>query len=358
MARENREKLIKELQNERKSKVIAYLTSTRPGLEVQMAMDVVRLFFDHIQTFGVAPVEQIDLVLHSNGGDGVVPWRLVTLLRERCKKFAVLVPHRAFSAATLTALGADEIVMHPLAMLGPIDPTTANPFNPRDPTNQQQVLGISVEDVAAYVALVKEDVGITHEDELVQAFSVLAQMVHPLALGNVKRTSQQSRMMARKLLALHMDRATEEHRMDQIVEALSSRLYYHGHPINRREAKEDLNLKVQDCSQEVEDTLWSLYMEYEKEMKLGDPYSPALELVASGTDVEPQKISFYRPQEPHRLAYLESETLAHVFLQHYELAGTRLPNGAIQATILSRSQGWTEETSHEPQGTANDGAAD
>ena len=46
----------------------------------------------------------------------------MSLLRERFKSVSVLVPYMAFSAATIFSLGADEIVMHPHASLGPIDP--------------------------------------------------------------------------------------------------------------------------------------------------------------------------------------------------------------------------------------------
>lgn len=113
--------------------------------------------------------------------------RLVNLIRECCKTFNVLVPNHAFSAATLTALGADSIVMHPMGVLGPTDPMVGNQFNPKDPDTKQQ-LGISVEDVTAYIELLKDDVGIRHEDELVLAFNHLADKVHPLALGNVKRS--------------------------------------------------------------------------------------------------------------------------------------------------------------------------
>ena len=56
---------------------------------------------------------------------------------------------------------------------------------------------ISVEDVTAFFKLVKEEVGITHEDELVQAFISMTDKVHPLALGNVQRSHNQSRLMAR-----------------------------------------------------------------------------------------------------------------------------------------------------------------
>src|SRR6516164_1862744 len=94
--------------------------------------------------------------------------------------------------------------------------------------------------VTAYIALIKEDAGIQHEDELVKAFNRLAKEVHPLALGNVKRSLSQSRMMAQKLLALHMDAANEAHKIDEIVANLTSKSYYHGHPINRREAKDHI----------------------------------------------------------------------------------------------------------------------
>src|SRR5437867_1569633 len=250
-----RKETIRRLQVQRNSSVIAYLTSTRPNLEVSMAMDVIRLFYEHLQHIGSC--DKIDLFLHSNGGEGTVPWRLVTLLREYSRKFSVLVPHRAFSAATLTALGADSIVMHPMGMLGPTDPTVTNPFNPRDPAQPDRRIGISVEDVTAYIALIKEDVGIQHEDELVQAFNKLADQVHPLALGNVKRSLSQSRMMARKLLALLMDMSKEEHKIGEIVDNLTSKLFLHGHPINRQEAKQQVGLRnIEAPSPNVEQLMW------------------------------------------------------------------------------------------------------
>ena len=59
-----------------------------------------------------------------------------------------------------------------------------------------------MEDVTAYVNFIKDTVGITHEDELVEAIGILANKVHPLALGNVERFIAQSRMIAKKILRL------------------------------------------------------------------------------------------------------------------------------------------------------------
>lgn len=59
------------------------------------------------------------------------------------------------AAATMIALGADEIVMSDLSELSPIDPSTANIFNPQDPHNPQNKIPISVEDVMAYFDLAR-----------------------------------------------------------------------------------------------------------------------------------------------------------------------------------------------------------
>ena len=90
--------------------------------------------------------------------------------------------------------------MHPMGMLGPIDASIVDPLGPSTKcpasgTCQRQ-------DVAAYYALVREDLGIRHEAEFVQAFRVLAENVHPLALGSVKEGSTQSRMLGEKLIGL------------------------------------------------------------------------------------------------------------------------------------------------------------
>ena len=183
----------------------------------------------------------------------------------------------AFSAATLIALGANKIIMHKMGCLGPIDPSVANIFNPPHPLAPGQLAPISVEDVTAFFKLVKDDVGITHEDELVQALIALTDKIHPLAIGNVQRHHSQSRLMARKLLRRHMGES-EEHEIEKLIDNLKSNLFYHGHPINREEAKNDLNLKVEEPTAEVESLMWELYLQYEADLKLKEPFNPLREL--------------------------------------------------------------------------------
>src|SRR5713226_3100365 len=120
MAFENRLELIKKIQQIRGSKVLCFLTTIRPGVNGSISDDCVRVFFDHLSKIPkqTNKIEKLDLFLCSNGGSGTVPWRLVPLFREYAASFNVLVPYRAYSAATLLALGADEIVMHPFGEMG------------------------------------------------------------------------------------------------------------------------------------------------------------------------------------------------------------------------------------------------
>jgi hypothetical protein len=321
------------------SRVICYVTSTRKNLEVPMAMDAIRRIYDHLAM--ASAVESIDLLLHSNGGDGTVPWRLVSLIREfATTRFAVLVPHRAFSAATLTALGADEILMHRMGMLGPTDATVANAFNPRDPAGRP--MGISVEDVTAYLALLKDDAGIRHEDELIQGFNILASNVHPLALGNVKRSISQSRLMAKKLLSLHMD-PKEEHRIDELVDNLTSKLYYHGHPINRLEAKQVGIPTVQNPSATLEKTIWDLYLEYEREMLLEKSFEMTDEFLAAYPKQQANTPAEITQPADARITYIESTGKTDVAFISYQLVGQTGQNGLTNVTLIIRERGWREE---------------
>lgn len=355
--RNERLELLRALQEARDGRtVITYLTSTRAQLEVNMAMDAVPVIHRHLQALQTPKDEtRIDLFIHSNGGDGTVPWRLVTLIREYCAEFNVLVPHHAFSAATLTALGADTVVMHPMGMLGPTDPTAQHPFNPPNPHVPGQVLGISVEDVSSYIGLVREDVGIQHEEELVQAFNILAQQVHPLALGNVKRATSQSRMMGEKLLNLRGGEAFGSHELSEIIQKLTSQLYFHGHPINRTEAREDVRLSfVQDASEAEEEAMWNLYVAYQEDMNLMTPFDPVHELAERDALPDPPQFDPQLGGGPPNVtttdlgdftvAYIESEARTDVTKVTLQATATRDMTGQTNVNLIRTAGGWEGET--------------
>jgi len=64
----------------------------------------------------------IDLIIHTPGGLVLAAGQIAHALRRHRAKVTVFVPHYAMSGGTLIALAADEIVMDPNAVLGPVDP--------------------------------------------------------------------------------------------------------------------------------------------------------------------------------------------------------------------------------------------
>ena len=66
--------------------------------------------------------DSIDVLLHSPGGLAEAAERVVHLLRARFKSVRFIIPHSAFSAATMLATAADELVLDDTSALGPIDP--------------------------------------------------------------------------------------------------------------------------------------------------------------------------------------------------------------------------------------------
>lgn len=121
-----RDDLLDRLQQQRRSRVIAMIhrqetvslfgvpVSSSIGIEDSEAV---------LRAIRLTPPDQpIDLVLHTPGGLVLAAEQIALALLEHTGKVTVFVPHYAMSGGTLLALTADEIVMDPHAVLGPVDP--------------------------------------------------------------------------------------------------------------------------------------------------------------------------------------------------------------------------------------------
>ena len=74
--------------------------------------------------------DPLHVIVDSNGGSLDSAFRTMLFLRSFAEDIRVYVPRRAKSAATLLALGADEVIMSPFAELGPLDTQIRDPRNP------------------------------------------------------------------------------------------------------------------------------------------------------------------------------------------------------------------------------------
>lgn len=68
------------------------------------------------------PDVPIALIVHTPGGLVLAAMQIAMALKRHPAKKIVIIPHYAMSGGTLIALAADEILMDPNAVLGPLDP--------------------------------------------------------------------------------------------------------------------------------------------------------------------------------------------------------------------------------------------
>jgi len=222
----------------------------------------------HLEAIGKQ--DRLALVLYTLGGDTNTPWPFVNFVRGYCEELFVLVPFWAHSAGTLIALGADKIYMTRFGTLSPIDPSVTNEFNPQDPATDDRI-PIAVEDVLAFFQLASEQ---SMDDRALaaDAFRRLAESVHPLALGNVKRNIEQIWQLAKKLIRMHSP-DLDDAALTALVRRLTTELYSHSHLITRTEATA-LGLPVEQPSNELEGRLLAYYGRLKADLELLEKFDP------------------------------------------------------------------------------------
>jgi ClpP class serine protease len=115
-----------DFQQQRHSRVIAMIhrqdTVSLFGVPVSSSIDIEDSEAILRAIRSTPPDQPIDLILHTPGGLVLAAEQIAHALVEHKGKVTVFVPHYAMSGGTLLALTADELVMDPNAVLGPVDP--------------------------------------------------------------------------------------------------------------------------------------------------------------------------------------------------------------------------------------------
>lgn len=274
---ESRINLYRRLEEARGRPLITYVTSTRGNAQASIAADVVPELMAQLNALP-AGTSELDLLIVSNGGDPTVAWRIVSLIRERVKSFAVLIPQSAYSAATLIALGADEIVIHPNGNLGPTDPQIRAPKRGKDADTQ--LYGFGSEDLSAFLKFARDEVGLTDQTQMLSVFNHFCEEVGSVAVGVAARSAQLLVRMGEKLLQLHMNGETNKAKARTISQALTSNYFHHGYAVSRSEAKDSIELPVADSNTEVEQLMWDIWLDISEEMQLREPFNPVTKLRA------------------------------------------------------------------------------
>jgi Serine dehydrogenase proteinase len=197
----------------------------------------------------------ITLFVKSDGGSAMASLRMIHLLRKYTRRLTVLAPLNCASAATMLALGADEIAMGPLSYLTAVDTSLEHELSPVDHTNH--LVAVSNDEVDRVIRLWKDTVNVRRSDN-VNPYQELYKYLHPLVIGALDRASSLSLMLCREILAYHMKDARKA---DRISRRLNSSYPAHQYPITSREARK-LGLKINDIEPGLDRLLLELNLLY------------------------------------------------------------------------------------------------
>lgn len=225
-------------------------TGKKVGYCTFISSDDLAISADDIPAIGdallsIGDVDILCLIINSPGGSGHAAEKIIEVCRSYCKSFKVIVPEKAKSAATVIALGSDEIVMGYTSELGPIDP---------------QIL-LFIDGVPHYISAqsfidARKKLECKYIDALAkkeETGHLLQQMVSlnlPF-IDHCEKLMEFCRVSARKHLQQHMfssitDATEQTKAIDNVLSHLSNvdNFQVHGRMINGNAAKTELKLNV------------------------------------------------------------------------------------------------------------------
>lgn len=205
---------------------------------------------------------QVDLLIHTLGGDPNVTEQIVNLLLPKASHLRVIVPLSAKSAGTMLSLVADEIIMSDSSELGPIDPQVII----RNATG-----GSSSRPAKAFlkgIQKIQEEV-LKNGGKLNPAYFPVLQSVDAAQIQFCHQAEAHAEIIAKKWLMRSMCKDDEKKAIKIAKELLDIDKYpHHGNVIDWKDALE-LGLKVTYLSpkEELWKAYWTLMALYDRDMK-------------------------------------------------------------------------------------------
>jgi len=189
----------------------------------------------------------VDVLLHSPGGRPDATERLVGLLRGKFDEVNFLIPHSAYSAATMLALSGNNIVLHPSGTLGPIDP---------------QINGIPARSIKRGFEKVKERIA-KEGPETLPAYIPLIEKYSLDLLELCEDSEKLSRELVSTWLKRYMFKG-DKRAVGKIRKAVNYFSDYDKHLLHSRPLPMDklseFDLKIELADETLQDLLWEAYI--------------------------------------------------------------------------------------------------
>lgn len=237
----------------------------------------------------------LDVIVDSGGGDIDAAYNLALLFRRYGRsRLTFIVPRWAKSAATLLICAGDEILMTPVAELGPLDPqiTAMNP-------HAQRMERFSPLHIESTLQLIRDEF---KNGNAKLAEGLMQRLQFPLTLGSFKKSLDVGREYVVKLLSSRMLKDKAKNAED-IGKILTTGYADHSWCIKVEEAQ-GLGLKAQEIKEDALEIVWKIHklnkekleiirQEEQKKMEermKGFPIQLATELPAVLPSIEPKQV--------------------------------------------------------------------
>jgi len=244
------QRIIKEIEQFSGIKLLCYWNSVNGSI----CQNDLSIFYEIIKDWEC--LDELYLYVKSDGGNGKASLRIINLLREYTKKLIVLVHGECTSAATILALGADEIYMGPLSFLSAVDTSLTHDLSPVDKNNS--LVQVSQDELTRVLTLW------SNTKDTANPYPTLYQHIHPLVFGAVDRASSLSIKLCTDILSYHMK---DKQKANEISKKLNSDYPSHNYPILLKEAKE-MGLNVFPMDKNLYDMLFKINSYYSQMGKM------------------------------------------------------------------------------------------
>ncbi len=265
---------IREIENLTQSRAIVYVSGRMLG-----PWDILPF---HRLLAKIGHQDKLSVIVQSRGGFPDDAFKLANVIHEFADHITFIVPSFAKSAATLLCLSGNRILMGPITELGPtnpmmnvderlITPTVLAPGGaPVDRTGwneppKRQMAAHALRDflTAAGVLTSEGD----YDSEKLSVYMTQG-ILNPFLLGDFERSGKIALQYSENLLRAYMFQG------DPDVDELSSKAartlcegyYDHAYPIGRKEAREQLGLKVEDMPEDLWEKASGLVSAYDRTM--------------------------------------------------------------------------------------------
>ena len=192
----------------------------------------------------------LDVLVDSAGGDIDAAYNLALLFRRYgTERLTFIIPRWAKSAATLLICGGDEILMTPVAELGPLDPqiTEMNPL-------EQRVERFSPLHIESTLQLIRDEFT---KGNAKLAEGLMQRLQFPLTLGSFKKSLDVGRDYVEKLLGSRMLKE-DDASAKRVGEVLTTGYADHSWCITVGEAVE-LGLRASELNDEALEVVWEIH---------------------------------------------------------------------------------------------------